>query len=75
MTALGEKFDWIQLVDIEGAMHTRPGDSFLGETATGATNDDVSSLPVDACEQELIEEEEKLVANMETIIQFFLDCL
>jgi hypothetical protein len=75
LTALDEKFDCIQLVDTGGAMHTRPGDSFVDNMTMGATNDDVSSLPVDACEQELIEEEEKLVANMETIIQFFLDCL
>jgi hypothetical protein len=43
LTALGEKFDCIQLVDIEGAMHTRPGDSFVDDTTTGATNDDVST--------------------------------
>jgi hypothetical protein len=73
MTALVEKFDWIQLVDIKGTTHTRPGDYFVDDTTMGATNDDVSSLPVDACEQGLTEEEDKLVAKMETIIQFFLD--
>jgi hypothetical protein len=75
MTVLGEKFDCIQLVDIEGTMHKRPSDSFLDDMTTGATNDDVLSLPVDASEQILTEEEEKWVAKMETIIQFFLDCL
>jgi hypothetical protein len=75
LTALREKFDCIQFVDIEGTMHTRPGDSFMDYTTMGATNDDVLSLPVDACKQGLTEEEEKLVANMETIIQLLLDCL
>jgi hypothetical protein len=75
LTALGEKFDCIQLVDIEGKMNKRPCDYFVDDTTTGATNDDVSSLPVDACKQGLTEEEEKLVAKMRTIIQFFLDFL
>jgi hypothetical protein len=56
-------------------MHTRTGDSFVDDTTTGATNDDVLSLPVGAWEQGLSEEEEKLVAKVETIIEFFLDCL
>jgi hypothetical protein len=73
--ALGENFYCIQLVDIEGTKHTRPGDSFMDDTTMGATNNDVNSLLVEACEQGLTEEEEKLVAKMETIIQFFLDFL
>jgi hypothetical protein len=75
LMALGERFDCIQLVYIEGTTHTQPGNSFVDDRKTGATNDDVSSLPVDACEQGLTQEEEKLLAKMETIIQFFLDCL
>jgi Asp-tRNA(Asn)/Glu-tRNA(Gln) amidotransferase C subunit len=47
----------------------------VNDTTTGATNDDVSLLLVDACEEGLREEEEKVVAKMETIIQFFRDCL
>jgi hypothetical protein len=42
-------------------------------TAIGATNEGVLSLSVDACEQGLTEEEDKLVAKMETLIQFFPD--
>jgi hypothetical protein len=75
MMALCERFDCIQLVDIEEIMHTQPGDFFVDDTITGSTNDYVSSLPADACEQGLVEEEKKLLAEMETIIQFFLDCL
>jgi hypothetical protein len=46
-------------------------------TTMGATNEDVFGLPVDSCEQGLMEEEEeeKLLAKMETIMQFFLFCL
>jgi hypothetical protein len=55
--------------------HTRPGDSFVDDTTMTATNDNVSSLPVDACEQGITEEEEQLVAKMKTTIQFFLDYL
>jgi hypothetical protein len=68
-------FDCIQLVYIEGIKHTRPGDYFVDDTTTGTTNNDVSSVPVNAIEQELTEEEEQLVAKMEEIIKFFLDCL
>jgi hypothetical protein len=73
--ALGDKIECIQLVDIEGMTQTRPGDYFADYTKTGATNDDVKSLPIDECEQGLMEDEEKVVAKNETIIQFFLDCL
>jgi hypothetical protein len=75
LMALCEKFDFTQLVDIEGTTHTRPGYSLVDDTTTDVTNDDVSILPVDSCEQGLAEEEEKLVAKMETTIQFFLECL
>jgi hypothetical protein len=58
ITALGDKFDCIQLVYIKGTTHTRPGDSFVDDTTMGATNENVSSLPVDMmCEQGLAEEE------------------
>jgi hypothetical protein len=73
--ALGEKFDCIKLVYIEGTTHTRPGDSSVDDTTTGDTSNDVMSLLVDASKQGLTEEEEKLVAKLETIIQFFLHCL
>jgi hypothetical protein len=62
MMALGERFDCIQLVDIEEIIHTHPGDCFVDDTITGSTNDYVSSLPVEACEQGLVEEEKKLLA-------------
>jgi hypothetical protein len=43
------------------------------DTTIGTTNDAVSSEPTNESEQELTEEEQKLVANMEEIIQFFVD--
>jgi hypothetical protein len=75
VTALGDNFDCIQLVDIEGTTHTRQSDSFVDDMTTGATKNDVKSLPVDSCEKGLAKEEDKLVVKMETIIQFFLDSL
>jgi hypothetical protein len=62
-------------VDIGGRNNTRPGDSFMDDTTTGATHDDVPSEPTDVSEQEINEEKEKLVAKLEDIIQFFMDCL
>jgi hypothetical protein len=59
---------------LPGICRVALGETWL-DTTMDATNDDVSSLPVDACEQGITEEEDKLVAKMETIIQFFLDCL
>jgi hypothetical protein len=47
----------------------------VDETNTGATHDDVSSKLTNVNEQELTEEEEKLVAKMGEIIQFFVDFL
>jgi hypothetical protein len=53
----------------------KTGYSFLDDTTNGATHDDVSSELTNVSEQELTEEEEKLVTKMEEIIQFFVDCL
>jgi hypothetical protein len=72
LTSMGEMFDCIQLVGIDGTM---PGDSFVDVTTTGDTNDNVTSESVDASEQELTEEEEQQVATMEEIVQLFLDCV
>jgi hypothetical protein len=44
--ALGDKFDWIRLVAIDGVEeHIRPGDSFVDDTNFGATNDDADIEP------------------------------
>jgi hypothetical protein len=73
--ALGEKFDCIKLVDINGTKHTRPGYSFWDNTTNGGKHDDVLGEPIDMSEQELKEEEEKLVAKIEEIVKNFLDFL
>jgi hypothetical protein len=76
LTSLGEEFDCIHLVSIDGSSDTsRPGDSFLEDTTTGATTDDYNAEPTEHDVKELLDEEEKLVARMEDIIQFFLDLL
>jgi hypothetical protein len=54
---------------------TWPGDSFIDDTTTGATTDDCNMEPTDKDVKELTDEEEKLAARMEHIIQLFLDLL
>jgi hypothetical protein len=40
LTALGKEFDCISLVSVDGiTTDTRPGDSFVDDTTTGATDD------------------------------------
>jgi hypothetical protein len=46
LTALGERFDCIILVSVDGAAeHVRPGDSFVDDTTTGVINDDTTMDP------------------------------
>ena len=47
LTALGEEFDCISLVSVDGkTTNTRPGDSFVDDTTTGATDDNHNIDPV-----------------------------
>jgi hypothetical protein len=47
MTALGEKSDFIKLISVDnGTTNTRPGDSFIDDTTTGVTPDDITRDPV-----------------------------
>jgi hypothetical protein len=55
--------------------HIRPGDSFVDDTTCGVTDDDTTAEPVSSEVQELVEQEEKLIENMEEIMQSFLDLL
>jgi hypothetical protein len=42
-TALGEEFECIKLVSVDGKVeHKRPGGSFVDDTTTGTTNDDTT---------------------------------
>jgi hypothetical protein len=47
LTALGEEFDCISLVSVDGiTKDTRPGDSFVDDTTTGETDDSHSLDPI-----------------------------
>jgi hypothetical protein len=76
LTALGEEFDCISLVSVDGiTTDTRPGDSFVDDTTTGTTdvNHNLEPIPSTVCG--ITQEEDSLVTRMEVIIQFFLDLL
>jgi hypothetical protein len=76
LTALGEELDCISLVSVDGrTTDTRPGDSFVDDTTTGATDDNHNLDPIPSTTRGLTQEEDILVARMEVIIQFFLDLL
>jgi hypothetical protein len=58
LVALGEEFDCIHLVSIDGTSDTtRRGDSFVDDTTTGSTTDDCSTEPTDKDIKELTKEE------------------
>jgi hypothetical protein len=76
LTALGEEFDCISLVSVDGiTTYTRPGESFVDDTTTCATDDNHNLDPISSTACGLTQEEDSLVARMEVIIQFFLDLL
>jgi hypothetical protein len=77
LTALGEEFDCISLVSVDGrTTDTRPGDSFVDDTTTGAIDYNHNLDPIPSTVRGLTQEEDSLVATrMEVIIQFFLDLL
>jgi hypothetical protein len=71
LKALGEEFDCISLVSVDGiTTDTRPGDSFVDDTTTGATDDNHNLDPISSTVRGLKQEEDSLVARMEVIIQF-----
>jgi hypothetical protein len=76
LAALGDKFDCISLISVDGVEeHVFPGDAFVDDTTTGVTNDDTTIEPVDAEVTALTLSEEELIGKMQTLIQFFLDLL
>jgi hypothetical protein len=76
LKALGKEFDCISLVSVDGrTTDTRPGDSFVDDTTTGATDDSHNLEPLPSSVRRLTKEEDILVARMEDIIQFILDLL
>jgi hypothetical protein len=76
LTALGEEFNCISLVSVDGiTTDTHPGDSFVDDTTTGATDDNHNLKPIPSTVRGITQEEDSLVARMEIIEQFFLDLL
>jgi hypothetical protein len=76
LTELGDTFDCIRLVSVDGEEeHARPGESFLDETTTGVMNDDTSIDPVTVEVTDLTQSENDLIGQMQTIIKFFFDLL
>jgi hypothetical protein len=76
LTALGEEFECIRLVSVDGKVeHKRSGDSFVDDTTTGTTNDDTTMESVSVEEEALTWSKEELITKMQDIIQFFLDVL
>jgi hypothetical protein len=76
LTELGEEFDCISLVSVDGiTTDTGPGDSFVDGTTTGATDDNHNLESIPSSVRGLTQEEDSLVARMKEIIQFFFDVL
>jgi hypothetical protein len=76
LTALGEEFDCISLASVDGrTTDTRPGDSFVDATTTGATYDYHNLDPIPSTVRGITQEEDSLVTRMEVIMQFLLDLL
>jgi hypothetical protein len=76
LTVLGDKFDCIRLIEVDGVEeHVRPGDAFVDDITTGVTNDDTTMDPVDFEVTDLTPSEEELIGKMQMISQFFLDLL
>jgi hypothetical protein len=74
LTALEEKYDCITLVSVDKSTTSmRPGDSFVDDTATGTTDDDVTKELVPTQKKGLLSEEDAMVKRTEDIIQFFID--
>jgi hypothetical protein len=65
LMALGEEFDCISLVSIDGTTtDTRPGDSFVDDTTTGATYDNHNLEPIPSSVRGLTQEEDSLIYNI-----------
>jgi hypothetical protein len=63
LTALGEEFDCISLVSVDGiTTDTSPGDSFVDDKTTGATDDNHNLDPISSTVRGLTQEEDSLVA-------------
>jgi hypothetical protein len=62
LTALGEEFDCISLVSVDSTtIDTHPGDSFVDDTTTCATDDNHNLEPIPYSVRGLTQEEDSLV--------------
>jgi hypothetical protein len=76
LISLEKKYDCITLVSVDKSTTSmQPGDSFVDDTKTVMTHDDVMKELVPIEKEELTSEEDAMVKRMEEIIQFFLDLL
>jgi hypothetical protein len=74
LTTLGEEFDCISLVSVDGiTTGTHPRESCVDDTTKGATDDNHNLKPIPSSARGITQEEDSLVARMEDILQFFLD--
>jgi hypothetical protein len=63
LTTLGKEFGYISLVSIASIKtDTHPGDSFVDDIATGATDDNHNLEPIPSSAHGLTQEEDSLVA-------------
>jgi hypothetical protein len=76
LTALGETSECIMIVSVDKIKtSTRPGYSFIDDTAMGFTSDDTNREPVPIEETDLTADKEDLIEQMQVNIQFFLELL
>jgi hypothetical protein len=62
----GERIDGIHLVEVNGIMlYTRPGESFVDDTMSGITSNDVHADPTLSGIENHTPEEEAFVARIE----------
>jgi hypothetical protein len=73
---LEDKYVCITLVSVYKSTTSKiPSHSFVENTTTGTTYDDVTKEPILVEKKELTRDEEAMVKRMEDIIQFFMDLL
>jgi hypothetical protein len=59
LTALGEEFDCVSLVSVDGrTIDTPPGESLVDDTTTGATDDNHNLYPIPSTARGLTQEED-----------------
>jgi hypothetical protein len=66
LTAIQDKYECITLVSVDkSTISTQPGDSFVDDTTTGTTDDDVTKDPVPIDEKELRSDKEGISLHID----------